>query len=335
MARMIGLDLGSMYTRICTADGGVILRCPSAAAIDRDSHKLVAIGAEARDMLGKTPQDILAYQPIRGGVVQEFEVAARMLHAMFLSKQLCSTFSRPTVLLATPYRISDVLQLAAENTIFEAGARAVAQIPGVYAAALGAGLRVTSPRGCMVLNMGGGVTECAVISAGGIISAQALKPWGEKLDDAIIGYLKEHRNLLVGARIAEQLRIRIGSADRRLDRGRMTVPGLNARTGLASRQEVFSDEIAEAIAPQFRSLMQGILHTLETVPPEIASDVWDFGVMITGGCAETPGLHREITRATGLRATVARDPLDCTINGLRRLINSPDLWGEQLKVRLK
>ncbi len=335
MARMIGLDLGSMYTRICTPDGGVILRCPSAAAIDRESHKLVAVGVEARDMLGRTPQDILAYQPIRGGVVQEFTVAARMLHAMFLNKQICSTFSRPTVLMATPYRISDVHQLAGENAAFEAGARAVAQIPGVYAAALGAGLRVTSPRGCMVLNMGGGITEAAVISSGGIIAAQSLKPWGEKLDDAIIGYLKEKRNLIVGARIAERLRVRIGSADASLNRGSMTVPGLNARTGLASQQEVFSHEITDAITPQLRYLMQGILSTLENVPPEIASDVWDFGIMLTGGCAETPGLRHAITRATGLRVTVARNPHDCTVLGLSRLIEHPELWGERLDFRLK
>ncbi len=335
MARMVGLDLGTTYTRIWTQDGGIVLRCPSAAAIDSESHKLVAVGVEARRMLGKTPQDILAYRPIKEGLVSEFEVAARMVHSMFLNKQICSTFNRPVVLLATPYRINQVQQLAAENTVFEGGARAVAQIPAVYAAAIGAGLRVTSPRGCMILNIGGGITEAAVISSGGIIAARSLKVAGERFDAAIINYLKQRRNLVVGAPTAEELRIRIGSADGGADLGSMTVYGRNARTGLASRQEVFSAEITEAVTPTLDAVMRGILSTLEDVPPEIAADVYDFGLMLSGGCADMPGLPAAIHRATGLRVTVARTPRDCVITGLGRVIEHPALWGTRLEYRLK
>ena len=335
MARMVGLDLGTTYTRIWTQDGGVVLRCPSAAAIDSETHKLVALGAEARRMLGKTPQDILAYRPIKEGLVSEFEVAARMVHAMFLNKQICSTFNRPVVLLATPYRINQVQQLAAENTVFEGGARAVAQIPAVFAAAIGAGLRVSSPRGCMVLNMGGGITEAAVISSGGIVAARSIKVAGERFDAAIINYLKQRRNLVVGMPTAEELRVRIGTVDGSADRGSMTVYGRNARTGLASRQEVFSAEITEAITPALDAIMRGVLSVLEDVPPEIAADVYDFGLMLTGGCAVTPGLPVAIRRATGLRVTVARDPRDCVINGLGRVIRNPSLWGTRLEYRLK
>ncbi len=335
MARMVGLDLGSTYTRIWTQDGGVVLRCPTAAAIDSETHKLVAVGVEARRMLGKTPQDILAYKPIKEGLVEEFEVAARMVHSMFLNKQICSTFNRPVVLLATPYRISEVHRLAAENTVFEGGARAVSQIPAVYAAAIGAGLRVTSPRGSMILNMGGGITEAAVISAGGIISARSVKVAGDRFDAAIINYLKQRRNLVVGAPTAEELRIRIGTADGGMDRGSMTVYGRNARTGLASRQEVFSSEITEAITPSLDAVIRAILSTLEEVPPEIGADVTDFGIMVAGGCSEMPGLAHAIRRATGLRVTVARTPRDCVINGLGRLIEHPSLWGTQLDYRIK
>ncbi len=335
MARMVGLDLGTTYTRIWTQDGGVVMRCPSAAAIDSETHKLVALGVEARRMLGKTPQDILAYRPIKEGLVSEFEVAARMVHAMFLNKQICSTFNRPVVLLATPYRINQVQQLAAENTVFEGGARAVAQIPAVYAAAIGAGLRVNSPRGCMILNMGGGITEVAVISSGGIVAARSIKVAGERFDAAIINYLKQRRNLVVGMPTAEEMRIRIGSADGMADRGSMTVYGRNARTGLASRQEVFSAEIAEAIGPALDAVMRGILSVLEDVPPEIATDVYDFGLMLSGGCAEMPGLPAAIRRATGLRVTVARDHRDCVIEGLGRVIKNPTLWGTRLEYRLK
>ncbi len=335
MARMVGLDLGSTYTRIWTQEGGVVLRCPTAAAIDSETHKLVAVGVEARRMLGKTPQDILAYKPIKDGLVEEFEVAARMVHSIFLNKQICSTFNRPVVLLATPYRISEVHRLAAENTVFEGGARAVAQVPAVFAAAIGAGLRVTSPRGCMVLNMGGGITEAAVISSGGIISARSMKLAGDRFDGAIINYLKQKRNLVVGAPTAEELRIRIGTADGSADRGGLVVYGRNARTGLASRQEVYSSEVTEAVTPSLETIMRGILSTLEDVPPEIAADVSDFGIMVTGGCAEMPGLARAIHRATGLRVTIARNPRDCVINGLGRLIEHPHLWSARLDYRLK
>ena len=335
MARMVGLDLGTTYTRIWTQDGGVVLRCPSAAAIDSETHKLVALGADARRMLGKTPQNILAYRPIKEGLVSEFEVAARMVNAMFLNKQICSTFNRPVVLLATPYRINQVQQLAAENTVFEGGARAVAQIPAVFAAAIGAGLRVSSPRGCMILNMGGGITEVAVISSGGIVAARSIKVAGERFDAAIINYLKQRRNLVVGMPTAEELRVRIGAMDSGIDRGSMTVYGRNARTGLASRQEVFSAEIMEAITPAMDAVMRGIRSVMEDVPPEIAADVYDFGLMLSGGCAETPGLPAAIRAATGLRVTVARDPRDCVINGLGRVIRTPALWGAPLEYRLK
>ncbi len=335
MARMVGLDLGTTFTRIYTEDGGVILRCPTAAAMDSQTHKLVAIGAQAKKMLGKTPEDILAYRPIREGLVSEFEVAARMVHAMFLNKGLCTTFRRPVVLMATPYRINEVQQLAAENTVFEGGARAVAEVPAIFAAATGAGLRVGSPRGCMVLGIGGGISEAAVISSGGIIAARSVKVAGERFDAAIISYLKQRRNLVVGMPTAEELRITIGTCDARLDRGSMTVYGRNARTGLASRQEVYASEVCEAITPSLSAVMRTALAVLEDVPPEIAADIYTYGLMLTGGCAEMPGLPAFIRRETGLRVTVADRPRDAVIDGLGILLRHPELWGTPLEYRIK
>ncbi len=335
MARMVALDLGTTYTRIWTRDGGVVLRCPSAAAMDSESHRLVALGAEARRMLGKTPENILAYRPIREGLVSEFEVAARMVSAMFKNKQICSTFNRPVVLMATPYRINEVQQLAAENTVFEGGARAVAQIPAIFAAAAGAGLRVHSPRGGMILSIGGGISEAAIISSGSILAARSVKVAGERFDAAIINYLKQRRNLVVGLPTAEELRVRIGTADSGLDRGSMPVFGRNARTGLAARQEVYSSEVCEAITPSLMAIIRAALTVLEEVPPEIASDVYDFGLMLTGGCALLPGLSDAIRRETGLRVTIAREPRDSVIHGLGRIIEIPELWGARLEYRLK
>lgn len=335
MARTVGLDMGTTFVRIWTQDGGVVLRCPTAAAIDSQTHEPVALGAEARKMLGKTPQNIIAYTPIKEGLIAEFEVTVQMLRVMFRSKQICSTFSRPEVLIATPYRISQVQQYAAENAVFDGGARAVAQIPAVFAAAVGAGLRVTSPRGCMILTIGGGISEMAVVSSGSIIAARSVKVAGERFDDAVIHYLKQRRNLVVGNPTAEELRVRIGTADSRIDRGSLTAYGRNARTGLASGQEVYSSEICEAITPSLDAICRGALSVLESVPPEIATDIYRFGIMLTGGCAVMPGLATAIGRATGLRVTVARNPRDCVINGLGRIIEHPSLWDGDLRFKLK
>ncbi len=335
MPRLIGLDLGTTYTRIWAPERGVILRCPSAAAIDGQTRKLVALGAEAHKMIGKTPQDILASRPIKEGMVSEFDVAARMIHAMFRAKKVCSTFNRPAVLLATPYCIDQVQQYAAENTVIEAGARAVGQIPAIFAAAAGAGLRVASPKGCMVLNIGGGLSESAIISLGGIIAARSLKVAGDRFDAALMSYLKQRRNLVVGATTAEELRVRIGVCDTAYDRGSMTVYGQNARTGLASRQEVFSSEVCEAISPAITAIGRNVLSLLENARHEIASDVYDYGIMLTGGCAEMPGLPEALHRITGLRVTVAPHPRDCVINGLGRILARPGLWGTPLEYRLK
>jgi rod shape-determining protein MreB len=327
--------MGTTYTRIWTQDGGVVLRCPSAAAIDGQTRQLVALGAEAQKMLGKTPQDILASRPIREGIVSEFDVAARMIRAMFLNKRICSTFNRPVVLLATPYCLDQSQQLMAENTVIEAGARAVAQIPSVFAAAAGAGLRVWEPHGCMVLNIGGGLSESAAISMRGILAGRSVKVGGERFDAAIMNYLRQKRNLVVGASTAEELRVRIGVCDPSLDRGSMTVFGRNARTGLASRQEVFSSEIMEAITPAIQAITRNAMSLLEDVSPAVANDIHSYGIMLTGGCALMPGMDLAIRRETGLRVTVAENPRDCVILGLGHIIKHPTLWGAELEYRIK
>ncbi len=332
MARCIGLDLGTAYTRICTPEEGVILRRPSAAAIDSQTHEVIAVGAEARRMIGKTSEGILAYRPIKDGVVSDFEVTALMLDSYFTQKKLRSTFYKPVVLLATPYRITEVEKLAAENAVLEAGARDVPQVPAIFAAAVGAGLRVTSPQGCMVLNIGGGITEAAVISSCGIVNALSARMAGERLDVAIVSYMLNRRHLRISDSAAEALKMKIGSADPRLDRGSMTVCGLKSDEGLAAALNVSSREICEAITPSIENIARIALLTLEGVQPEISADIHNYGLMLTGGCAVIPGMAAAISRCTGLRVTVAKDPLDCVINGLNRIIRTPSLWGGELNL---
>jgi rod shape-determining protein MreB len=258
-----------------------------------------------------------------------------MVHAMFVNKRLCSLFNRPVVLMAAPYYMDQVQQFGFENTVIEAGARAVAQVPAVFAAAAGAGLRVRAHCGCMVLNIGGGLSESAAIASGGILAARSIKVAGERFDAAIMNYLKQKRNLEVGAITAEEVRVRIGVCDNSLDRGSMTVYGRNARTGLASRQEVFSSEICEAITPAIAAIARNAMSLLEDVSPAIANDIHQYGIMLTGGCAAMPGMDRAIHRETGLRVTVADRPRDCVIHGVGHILKEPALWGTRLDYRIK
>lgn len=340
MARMVGLDLGTSYTRIWVKDQGVVLRCPTAAAIDSRTHEVVALGAKARQMIGKTPEDILAYRPIKDGIITDFEVASRMIGRFFAVKQISSTFRRPAVLIATPYRITEVEQLAVENAVLEAGARSVAQIPAIYAAACGGGLRVTSPRGSMILSIGGGVAEVAIISSGGIIAARSMKVAGERFNTAIIGYLKRQYQMLIGESTAETLKLKLGMADPRMIKnprmvGRMEVCGRNVRTGLAMRRSVTSAEICEALTPAVDAIARMVESVMEDAPPEISSDVSTLGFMLCGGSARLPGLADVLSRKTRMRVTMTREPLDCVTMGLGRILDAPRLWGEPLSYRYR
>lgn len=336
MARQfIGLDLGTACTRIWTPERGVILKEPSAAAIDSETHRIVALGAEARQMLGKTPAGILAYRPIKDSVVSDFEVTALMLEAYFTQKQIRTTFKRPSVLLATPYRITEVEQLAAENAVIEAGARAVGQVPAIFAAAAGAGLRVRSPRGCMIVSIGAGITEAAVISSGGIISAKSVRMAGERFDVTLINHLRSRYELLVGDITAEELKVSIGEALPGLRREQMRAYGRHARTGMGASLSVTSEDVCRAIRPAVDAISRIILATLENVPPEISGDVHTYGLMLCGGSAALPGIGRAISQTTGLRVTVARDPAGCVIRGLGKIIQDNRLWGEELKIRTR
>lgn len=339
MARCIALDLGTTYTRIYTPEEGVVLRCPSAAAIDSSTHEVVAVGNKAKKMLGRTPDDILAYRPIKGGVVSDFEVTASMLDTYFTQKRLRSTFSRPIVLLATPYRLTEVEQLAVQNAVIEAGAKDVPHVPSIFAAAAGAGLNVRSPRGCMILNIGGGITEAAIISSGGIVNVRAAKMAGERLDFAITNYMKNARGLIIGDATAESLKVNLASMSSAPedDRGSMIVSGLRTSTGMAVSETVTSAEIREAITSSVESISRIALMALENVPPELAADIYRYGLMVSGGTAMIPGIAEAISRCTHLRVTVARDPLDCVINGLARIMKNPRLWqgGSELEERLR
>lgn len=336
LVRMVGLDAGTSYTRLWAQGRGVVLRCPTAAAIDSRTHEVMALGDDARRMLGKTPEDILAYTPIRDGAIAEFEVTARMFTRFFAVTKVCSVFRRPNVLFAAPISINEMERIAFENAVLEAGARSVAHVPGIYAAAVGSGLRVNSPRGSMIVSVGGGVSEAAVISTGCVIKGRTMKVAGDRMDQAIVNALKRRYGMLIGEATAEMLKLRLGTADPSIDRGVMEIPGRNLRTGLAMTRRLGSADIYDAIMPAVDAIARMILSVLsDNVPPEIAADVHGLGFVLCGGSALMPGLAKALSDRTRLKVTVARDPLDVVTLGLGKLAEQPALYGEPLTFRYR
>ncbi len=331
MARLVGLDLGTFYTRIWTQEQGIVLRCPSAAAINSHTHEVVALGGNACRMIGKTPEDILAYRPIRDGVITDFDVASRMVSGFFDAKRICTLFQRPMVLISAPYHINQVQQLAAENAVLEAGARAVAQVPAAYAAAVGENLRVLSRAAHLVLSVGAGLSESVVISGGGIIHAKSLRVAGERFDMAIVSFIKNRFGLVIGESTAEEVKLRIGTADPTIDRGTMEVRGRNVRTGLAESRRLTSADVCDAITPAVNAIANMMLSTIEESPPEIATELYAMGALLTGGSSLLPGLRQALARKTGLRVVAARDPMDNVIKGLGMIIQRPELVGGGLE----
>lgn len=333
MAKLIGVDLGTSNTFMYMKSQGIKLRSPSVVAIDKHTRELVTIGPEAKKMLGKTPEGILAFKPLLGGVIADYDVTAKMLRAFFEITNSISLFSRPSVIICIPYGITEVEKRAVEDATLEAGAKTVALIETPLAAAIGTGLRINGVRGSMIVDIGGGTTEVAVISLGGIVASKSLRVAGDNLDRSIIHYLRVRKNILIGEITAEELKGRIGSAHPSTDRGRMTVFGRNINSGLAATEEITSEDIRMAMREELEQIVGAIKSTLEETPPELSADIYDHGITLTGGCSMIRGIGRLITERTGIRVTVARNPLDSVCLGIGRVIESEGALGNLLKYR--
>ena len=325
MPKHVGLDLGTSNTRMFIKGKGIILRSPTVVTVDKNKDVVVALGSDAKKMIGKTPSNMEAYRPIRNGVVADFEVTALMLHEFFLRTEALSLFNRPVVLVSTPENCTEVEKLAVENAIFAAGAKAVGMVGSSMAAAVGAGLKVNSPRGCMIVDIGGGMTQVAVISSGGIVRSRAVKLAGEKLDAAIINNLRMKKDLYVGEMTAELLKVRLGTALPETNRGLLDVSGRNEKLKCAQTVRVGSEDIYNAIHLALEAICRTITSVLESTPPELASDISDFGIMLVGGGANINGIAELINKKTGLRVTTAKNPMDCECIGIAKLIEKPSI----------
>lgn len=333
MAKTFGIDLGTANTLMCAKDKDIIMRVPSVVVINDSSREIVALGPEAKSMLGKTPEGITAFRPLKGGVITEGDVASKMIRGLLEAIGAFSIFSRPNIIVCNPYKATGVEKRALEDAVFEAGARSVALIDEPIAAALGTGLRVGATSGSMIVDIGGGSTEVAVISHGGIVSAESIRIAGDCFDDAIVEYIKKTRNTLIGTATAEELKRKCGSAHPTFDNRECNVAGRDLLSGLGTVISVSAGEIREAVSEPLEQITEAIMHTFEHTPPELSSDLFDRGIMLTGGGALLRGADRLISERTGVRVTVAKRPLEAVCRGIYKTIQSEGQLGALLRYR--
>ncbi len=324
MAKQIGIDLGTSSTMICSKEKGIIMRAPSVVCIERGTHDVIASGMTAKRMIGKTPGNIRALRPLKDGVITDLEVTSLMLRDFFTRLDMTSMFNRPSALVCIPHGVTEVERRAVEDATFEAGAKNVALIDEPIAAAIGAGIKVSKARGAMIIDLGGGVSEATVLSMGGVVQSHSIRTAGDELDLAIISFLKQRRNILVGEITAERLKKALGTASPGIDRGTMEVCGRDLRTGLAKTAMITTDEIREALREPLAEILAMVKSTLEETPPELAADIFDFGIVMVGGGSLLPGIDKAIQERTGIRVTVPKSPADRVCLGLGQMLKSSD-----------
>ena len=326
----IGIDLGTANTLVYLRGKGIIMREPSVVALDTKTDEVRSVGHEAKAVIGRTPGSIMAVRPLKDGVIADFDITANML-ARFI-KKVCgnSMFFRPRVVICIPSGVTEVERRAVKEAALKAGARQVSVIEEPMAAAIGAGLPISEPSGSMVVDIGGGTSEVAVISLGGIVAARSVRVGGDEFDQAIIAYIKRKYNLLIGERTAEQIKIEIGSAYELEEEKEMEIKGRNLVDGLPKNITVHSEEIRDALAESLQKVVDAIKETLERTPPELSADIIDHGIMLTGGGALLRGLDELVHRETGIDVHVAETPLDCVAAGTGAVLDHIDLLGDVL-----
>ena len=315
MNKDMGIDLGTANTLVYVKGRGIVTREPSVVAIQTTTRQVLAVGEEAKKMIGRTPGDIVAIRPLKDGVIADFDVTQSMLKHFIKSAYKRRSLFQPRVVVCVPSGVTEVEKRAVEEATIHAGAREAYLIEEPMAAAIGAGLPVQEPTGSLIVDIGGGTTEVAVISLGGIVTSRSIRVGGDELDESIIVYIKKEYNLMIGERTAEEIKINVGSADGGIDKKEMDIRGRDLISGLPKTIVVSSTEIYEALREPVSNIIEAIKTTLEKTPPELASDIIEQGIMLTGGGALLDGIDRLITQETGMPVKIAEDPLDCVAIG--------------------
>lgn len=326
----LAIDLGTASTLIYMKGKGIVCNEPSVVAVRRDSRgkKVLAVGTEAKAMLGRTPGNISAIRPLKDGVIADFEVTEDMLKYFIKKVHNRSFMVRPRIIVCVPSGITQVEKRAVRESAQSAGANEVYLIEEPMAAAIGAGLPITEPSGNMIVDIGGGTTEIAVISLAGIVQSRSIRVGGDKLDEAIVQYIKRKYNMAIGSGVAEQIKMNLGIALLDGERRVMEIKGSNLVTGIPTTMEIGDEEIGESINDTINTIVDAIKHVLETTPPELAADLVDKGIVLAGGGALLKNLDVILREETKLPVTIADDPLTCVARGAGKVLDEMNLLKE-------
>jgi len=333
----IGIDLGTASVLVYIKGKGIVLREPSVVAIDRNTNKLLAVGEEARRMLGRTPGNIVAIRPLKDGVISDYDITERMLK-YFLNK-VCGNrtfrFFKPRIMVCVPSGVTEVERRAVIDAAVQAGARATYLIEEPIAAAIGAGIDISKACGSMVVDIGGGTTDIAVISLGGIVVSNSIKVAGDKFDEAIVRYMRKKHNIMIGERTSEELKMNIGTVYPRVQEVTMDIRGRNLVTGLPMTITVSSTEMMEALEECASTIVEAVHSVLEKTPPELAADIGDRGIVMTGGGSLIYGLDKLLQEKTGINVIIADDAVSCVALGTGQALENIEALERSTKQEYK
>lgn len=331
--RDLGIDLGTANTLVYVKGKGIVVREPSVVALQTDNRHIVAVGNDAKNMIGRTPGNVVALRPMKDGVIADYETTATMMkYYIRLALKNKSIFSgKPYVMICVPSGITAVEERAVVDATRQAGARDAYTIEEPFAAAIGANLPVWEPTGSMVVDIGGGTTEVAIISLGGIVTSQSIRIAGDEMDEAIIHYIRKNYNLMIGDRTSEAIKVEVGSAGDSEGIDNMEIRGRDLLTGLPKTIEITAKEIATALHDTVYSIVEAVKNTLEKTPPELAADVMDRGIVLTGGGALLRNLDKVIAEETKMPVLIAENPLDCVAIGTGKALDHIHLFKNKAK----
>ncbi|MGL4345888.1 MAG: rod shape-determining protein [Cellulosilyticaceae bacterium] len=325
--RDMGIDLGTANTLVFVKGKGIVVNEPSVVAIKDKTNQILAVGDEAKKMIGRTPGNIVAIRPLKDGVIADFSTTEAMLRYFIGKAYKQSMFSpKPRVIICVPSGVTSVEKRAVEEATLKAGAKQALIMEEPMAAAIGSDLRVEEPTGNMVVDIGGGTTDVAVISLGGIVASKSLRIAGDEFDEYIVSYIKKEYNLMIGERTAEQIKVTIGAAYPTEEQKTMEIRGRDLVTGLPKILTITSSEVTEAIKEPVNAIVEAIKYTLEKTPPELSADIMESGIMLTGGGALLTGLDTLISLETGMPVKIAEEPLDCVARGTGLALENIEKW---------
>ena len=329
-SRDIGIDLGTANTLVYMKGKGIVMREPSVVAMDVKENMVMAVGSEAKEMIGRTPGSISAVRPLKDGVIADFDVTSDMLKYFIRTAVHSTVFSRPRVVICIPSGVTEVERRAVDEAARNAGAKAVELVEEPMAAAIGAGLQVNEAAGCMVVDIGGGTAEVAVISMGSIVASRSVRSAGDEFEKEIIAYVKRKYNVLIGDRTAEEIKIAIASAAPYEGEEPYSVMGRNLVDGFPKEVTLTPAEIREVLSEQIGVIIDAILTTLERTPPELSADILETGITLAGGGAMLHGMDKLVAQQTGMPVFIAEEPLDCVARGTGAILESPETFSRTL-----